>query len=168
MTEPFTKNWSLLGSNLWIRPVHSADLKRLEAFLARRDLIRSQGADARNLSRLLPWDSDPEVTLKKGRALIATDAFGAPAGFFAVHTGLGDGPPELSFAVPKDAPEAFHEGISLVADGLRAHTSLTSLLLRVEPHDLDEILEGLGWMREQDGAWTRLLREAAEEVPHAG
>lgn len=168
MTEPFTKNWSLLGSNLWLRPVRSADLKRLEAFLARRDLARSQGADARNLSRLLPWDSDPEVTLKKGKALIATDAFGAPAGFFAVHTGLGDGPPELSFAVPKDAPGGFREGIRLVADGLRAHTSLTSLLLRVEPHDLDEILEGSGWLREQDGVWTRSLREAAEEVPHAG
>ncbi len=82
MIEPFAKDWSLLGSNLWLRPVRSRDLKRLEAFLARRDLARSRGADARNLSRLLPWDSDPEATLKKGKALMATDAFGAPAGFF--------------------------------------------------------------------------------------
>lgn len=168
MTEPFTKDWSLLGSNLWLRPVRSRDLKRLEAFLARRDLARSRGADARNLSRLLPWDSDPEATLKKGKALIATDAFGAPAGFFAVHTGLGDGPPELSFAAPDDAPEVFREGLRLVTDGLRAHTSLTSLLLRVEPHDLDEVLKALGWKGEEDGVWIHRFRETAEEVPHAG
>ena len=167
MTAPFTKDWSLLGSNLWLRPVRSADLKRLEAFQARRDLSRSRGADARNLSRLLPWDSDPEVTLKKGKALITTDALGAPAGFFAVHTGLGDGPPELSFAVPKEAPDAFSEGIRLVTDGLRTHTSLTSLLLRVEPHDLDEVLEELGWKGERDGVWEYRLSGAAQEVPHA-
>jgi hypothetical protein len=168
MTEPFTKDWSLLGSNLWLRPVRSGDLKRVEAFLARRDLMRSGGADARNLARLLPWDSDPEAALKKGKALIATDAFGAPAGFFAVHTGLGDGPLELSFAVPKDAAEAFREGVRLVIDGLGIHTTLTSLLLRVEPHDLDEVLKDCGWKREEDGVWTHRLREATEEVPHAG
>lgn len=179
MTEPFTKDWSLLGSNLWLRPVRSRDLKRLEAFLARRDLARSQGADARSLSRLLPWDSDPEVTLRKGKALIATDAFGAPAGFFAVHTGLGDGPPELSFAVPKDAPGAFHEGLRLVTDGLRTHTSLISILLRVEPPDLDDgvhalfgigadEMKKLGWKGEPDGVWIHRFRKAAEGVPHAG
>jgi hypothetical protein len=168
MIEPFAKDWSLLGSNLWLRPVRSRDLKRLEAFLARRDLARSRGADARNLSRLLPWDSDPEATLKKGKALMATDAFGAPAGFFAVHTGLGDGPPELSFAVPKDGPEAFREAIRLVTDGLRTHTALTSLLVRVEPYALDEMLKGLGWKGDGDGVWTHRLRETAEEVPHAG
>ena len=168
MTEAFTKNWSLLGSNLWLRPVRSRDLRRLEAFLARRDLARSQGADARSLSRLLPWDSDPEATRRRGKALIATDVFGAPAGFFAVHTGLGDGPPELSFAVPKDTPDAFREGLRLVTDGLRTHTSLTSLLLRVTPPDQDEALDHLGWTGVEKGVWTHRLGKTTEEAPHAG
>ena len=160
--------WSLLGSSLWLRPVRPSDLKRLESFLARRDLLRSRGAGSKELSRLLPWDTDPKDHGRSGLARIATDGLGAPAGFYAVHSGLGDGPPELSLAVPKDAPGLLREGLRLLADGLRAHSDLDSLLLRAEHEDLEETLRGSGWKPGDPGTWVRRLRESSYEAHRAG
>lgn len=170
MRDSHDDTWSLLGSRLWLRPVRPSDLQRLEAFLARRGQNRSRGADARAISRLLPWDRDPRDRGHTGPTLIATDPYGAPAGFFAVHTGLGDGPPELSFVVPGDAPEVLREGLRLLADGFAEHAEIEELLLRVEPGAFDAVLRDIGW-RESDtepGVWRfRFRKPVPQETPRA-
>lgn len=159
MKEQTDNTWSLLGSNLWLRPLEAGDLAKVRAFLARRDLVRSRAGDSASLSRFLPGQDDlfSGTSEQPGLVLVATDALGAPAGLLVVHTGFADGPAELSFAVPSD--HVLSEVLRLVGDGLAAHTPLPSVTLRVEPRAFDAILTAAGWRETDRGTWSRRLEE---------
>jgi hypothetical protein len=151
--------WSLLGSNLWLRSLRTRDLPRAKAFLSRSDLLRSApgttGAD------LLPTGE---------RRWLATDVWGAPACFLALEASSG-GAARLRFAVP--AAEGLHlrEGLRLLIDGLRRHSSLEQLAVQ-PPDDLQAqgTLRELGWREGSRGIWVLDLHPApgVEAPTHAG
>ena len=159
MKERAHDTWSLLGSNLWLRPLEPGDPPRVKAFLARRDLARSRSGDATGLARFLPGDGDlfSAARDQPGLVLLATDAMGAPAGLLVIHTGFADGPAELSFAVP--AAGVLPEALRLLEDGLAAHTQLVSVTLRVEPRTFDAILAAAGWLETEPGIWSFRLKK---------
>jgi hypothetical protein len=169
MNAPNRDNWSLLGSCLWLRPAEQRDVPRLHAFLERRDLARSRGANTAFLSRFLPEGEDLFAeTTPSAMAMAVMDTMGAPAGFFAVHSGMGDGPAEVSFAVPADEKPVLREALRLLVDGLRAHTQLESVAMRVEPRVFDSIMVPMGWEQKEEGVWFfRLKRESVSKTTEA-
>ncbi len=163
--------WSLLGSDLWLRPVESGDLGRLEAFWERRDLVRSAGPGgttlptmvrlARGKGGLRRWSP------RKGIVLVAVDLLGAPAGVFSLDPDPEPKPDRaaVSFTVPRDGAAVLHEALRLLADAAGHRTPLRRLVVRAAPAApaLDLLLRGTGWTREGEGVWT--LDFAADPEP---
>ncbi len=150
--------WTLLGSNLWLRPVERADLPRLKTFRARRDLVRS----ARSLGEALDHPGRRAARFVAGRnlALVATDPSGAPAGVFVLADAAEEGGASVAFAVPRDGAQELREALRLLADAARYRSGLRFLEVQAsaEAHFLDRLLTGLGWRSSGDGAWRLDLR----------
>jgi hypothetical protein len=152
--------WLLQGSSLHLRPAAAADLPRLAAFLARRDLVRSPLA-----LHLLPEDRVPVSAarpdpLRRPLALVAEDVFGAPAGLFALGPAAGRDL-ELAFVVPAGEERDLREGLRLVLAAARRRTRAERAAVGETGRTprLDAILVGVGFRREPGVGWIYTLIE---------
>jgi hypothetical protein len=106
--------WSLLGSNLWLRPLAAEDVPRFRAFLRRRDLLRAGDLEA-SLRPVSAKNRHPG-----NLTLVAVDPLGVPAGVFHLQELRAD--LVLSFAVPREEPRILRESLRLLTAGLPARS----------------------------------------------
>ncbi len=155
--------WSLLGSSLWLRPVEPGDAARLQAFRARRDLVRSGGAGGAAPSarfRTAPGKQRSDrYSTRRGLVLAAWDPVGSPAGLFSVDPCPVPGEAAISFTVPRDGAGVLHESLRLIADAARHRTRLRRLTIRTvsDAPSLGATLDGAGWSGNGSGTWTLVL-----------